>query len=69
MARPMTITEAKIERVLKAMVNNGINVSKVDIMADRVVLMTEADQLPQEQIQHKKIKNWTASPFDNKNGA
>ena len=66
MARSMTITEAKIGRVLKAMVDNGIAVSKVDIMADRVVLLTDTSPSDQPVQTSKKIKNWTASPFDNK---
>ena len=66
MARSMTITEAKIDRVLKAMVNNGINVSKIDIMADRVVLMTDAEISESLPSKPKKIKDWTSSPFDNK---
>ena len=63
MARSVTITEAKINRVLKAMVSNGINVSKIDILADRVVLMTDHDDADHKS--SKKIKDWTRSPFDN----
>ncbi len=66
MARSMTITEAKIDRVLKAIVNNGINVDKIDILADRVVVMTNCDESGADPKSSKKIKNWTSSPFDNK---
>ena len=66
MAQPMTITIAKIDRVLKAMVNNGINVSKIDILADRVVLVTDSDKIDAGPSHSKKIKDWTSSPFDNK---
>ena len=65
MARSMTITEAKIGRVLKAMTDNGIAISKIDIMADRVVLLTENNPSEQTTTSNKKIKSWTASPFDN----
>lgn len=66
MARSMTITEAKIGRVLKAMIDNGIAVSKIDIMADRVVLLTDAEENKPNSKVSQNIKNWTASPFDNK---
>ena len=66
MARSMTITEAKIDRVLKAMVNNGINVSKIDILADRIVLMIDSEKTNSDHVSSKKIKEWTTSPFDNK---
>lgn len=66
MARSMTITGAKIDRVLKAMVNNGIVVKEVDIMADRIVLVTENSPAYATPQTNKKIKEWTTSPFDNK---
>ena len=66
MARSMTITEAKIDRVLKAMVNNGIVVKEVDIMADRIVLVTENSPAYAPLQTNQKIKDWTTSPFDNK---
>ncbi len=66
MTRSMTITAAKIDRVLKAMVNNGIVVKEVDIMADRIVLVTENSPAYATPQTTQKIKGWTSSPFDNK---
>jgi hypothetical protein len=41
-------------------------VSKIDIMADRVVLLTDAEENKPNSKSSQNIKNWTASPFDNK---
>ena len=66
MARSMTITAAKIDRVLKAMVNNGIAIKEIDIMADKVVLVTEnSPECAAPQVT-QKMKDWTISPFDDK---
>lgn len=65
MSRSVIITEAKINRVLKAMVNNGIVVKEVDITADRVVLVTDSHPAHAQPKPSQQIKNWTSSPFDN----
>ena len=62
MARSTVITEAKIDRVLRAMVNNGIAVGQINIMSDCVELITEQDN--PESKRKPKIKEWTKSPFD-----
>lgn len=67
MSRSVIITEAKINRVLKAMVNNGIVVKEVDITADKVVLVTDNHPAHAQPKPSQQIKGWTASPFDNHN--
>lgn len=63
MARP-TITVAKIDRVLKAATNNGLNISKIDILADRVVILTDSDEQTNDKTPRGKIKDFTKSPFE-----